>query len=198
MRQMPILETARLWIRPFELADLNAAYRLFDVELSEAGMGSDAVGTIAERAEWLQWATRNPRQLARLNQPPYGDRAIIVKNNETLIGSCGFVPALNAFEQIPELAANRSPARPGRNSTEFALFYAVSPAYQRQGYAYEAAQAMVQYAFEQLSVNRVIAETDTTNEGSIAVMRKLGMTIYHNPLPDPPWLQVVGVLENWR
>jgi hypothetical protein len=27
-------------------------------------------------------------------------------------------------------------------------------------------------------------------------MQKIGMTITHNPLPDPPWLQVVGILEN--
>jgi hypothetical protein len=28
------------------------------------------------------------------------------------------------------------------------------------------------------------------------VMRKLGMTLARNPFPDPPWLQVVGVLQN--
>jgi hypothetical protein len=28
------------------------------------------------------------------------------------------------------------------------------------------------------------------------VMRKLGMRIERNPLPEPPWLQIVGVLDN--
>jgi hypothetical protein len=28
------------------------------------------------------------------------------------------------------------------------------------------------------------------------VMRKLGMWVEKNPRPEPPWLQVVGVLEN--
>jgi hypothetical protein len=28
------------------------------------------------------------------------------------------------------------------------------------------------------------------------VMRKLGMTIAKNPLPDPPWLQIVGILDH--
>jgi hypothetical protein len=31
---------------------------------------------------------------------------------------------------------------------------------------------------------------------SQGVMRKVGMTITRNPLPEPPWLQLVGVLEN--
>jgi hypothetical protein len=29
-------------------------------------------------------------------------------------------------------------------------------------------------------------------------MRHLGMAIEHNPRPDPPWFQVVGVLHNTR
>jgi len=29
-------------------------------------------------------------------------------------------------------------------------------------------------------------------------MRKVGMRIEKNPFPDPPWLQVVGILENDR
>jgi hypothetical protein len=27
-------------------------------------------------------------------------------------------------------------------------------------------------------------------------MRKLGMRIEKNPYPEPPWLQVVGILDN--
>jgi hypothetical protein len=27
-------------------------------------------------------------------------------------------------------------------------------------------------------------------------MRRLGMRIDRNPYPDPPWFQVVGILEN--
>jgi hypothetical protein len=29
----------------------------------------------------------------------------------------------------------------------------------------------------------------------MGVMRKLGMRIERNPFPDPPWLQVVGFIE---
>ena len=71
-----------------------------------------------------------------------------------------------------------------------------SPAHQRQGYATEAAQAMCDYAFQELKLKRIIAITSYDNAASIGVMRKLGMRIGRNPFPDPPWLQVVGIREN--
>lgn len=45
----------------------------------------------------------------------------------------------------------------------------------RRGYAYEAAAAVLDYAFGPLSLNRVVSRTSKRNEGSIALMRKLGL-----------------------
>jgi [ribosomal protein S5]-alanine N-acetyltransferase len=47
-----------------------------------------------------------------------------------------------------------------------------------------------------MGLRRVVATTTYDNEASMGVMRKLGMRIERNPFPDPPWLQVVGILEN--
>lgn len=196
MLEMPILETMRLLIRPFVLEDLPAVHRLLDIELREADLRTDRMETLAERAQWLQWAVLNYVQLAKLRQPPYGDRAVVLKATGQLIGACGFVPCLNAFEQLPGFASSAGPEGPGRNSAEFGLFYAISPAHQRQGYGSEAAQALVDYAFQRLGLKRVVATTDYDNVASIGVMRKLGMRVERNPRPEPPWLQVVGVLEN--
>ena len=196
MLHMPVLETPRLLIRPFEARDLPAAHQLLDVDLDEAEMGAEKLTSLAERAEWLQWASLNPRQLALLNQPPYGDRAVLLKSSGQLIGACGLVPALNPFEQIPGFYAHRPLRQPGRCTPEVALFYAISPAHQRQGYALEAARALVNFAFEQLRLERIIAETDDDNAASLGVMRRLGMRILGNPLPQPAWLRKVGVLEN--
>ena len=41
-----------------------------------------------------------------------------------------------------------------------------------------------------------IAAATYDNAASMGVMRKLGMRIEKNPLSEPPWLQVVGILEN--
>ena len=104
MTQMPVLETARLLVRPFVLEDLQDVYRLLDVELSQADLRTDKMETLAERAQWLQWAVLNDAQLAQLHQPPYGDRAVILKSTGQLIGACGFVPCLAPFEQLPGFA----------------------------------------------------------------------------------------------
>jgi len=74
------------------------------------------------------------------------------------------------------------------------LFWAIDPEHQRHGYAAEAAQALIDFAFQQLRVKRLIATTEHDNAASIGVMRKLGMRVEKNPFPDPPWLQVVGIL----
>ena len=67
---------------------------------------------------------------------------------------------------------------------------------QGQGYATEAARALVDYAFQHLRLKRIIATTTYAKAASMGVMRKLGMHLERNPYPEPPWLQVVGVLEN--
>ena len=66
----------------------------------------------------------------------------------------------------------------------------------RHGYASEAAQALIDYAFQELRLKRIVATTSYDNIGSMGVMRKLGMRVEENLLGEPPWLQVVGVLEN--
>jgi [ribosomal protein S5]-alanine N-acetyltransferase len=195
MLQMPPLETTRLLIRPFVMEDLQDVYRLLDVELAEAHLGTDKVETLDERTEWLQWAVVNHTQLAKLYQPPYGDRAVVLKSTGKLIGACGYVPCLMPFEQLPGFGGRIEMQAEGLYSTEFGLFYAISPAHQHQGFASEAAQALIDYAFNELKLRRVIATTTYDNAASMGVMRKLGMRIERNPLPEPPWLQVVGVLE---
>jgi len=188
--KMPPLETSRLIIRPFVMDDLQAIHQILDVELEPEYSRT----SLDERAQWLQWSVLNYEALAKLYQPPYGDRAMVLKSTGQLIGACGFVPCLMPFEQLP--AFSQPSSRPGLASTEFGLYYALSPAHHRQGYATEAATVLIEYAFSELRLKRVVATTAYDNVASMGVMRKLGMTVEKNPSPDPPWLQVVGVLEN--
>jgi ribosomal-protein-alanine N-acetyltransferase len=197
MLTMPSLETARLLIRPFAHADLPAVHQLLDHDLAEAEMGNEGQQDLDIRRQWLDWTVLNYDQLARLYQPPYGDRAIVLKDEGTLIGACGYVPCLGPYGQVPALHAGNERA-PGLGRTEFGLFWAIAPAQQRRGYATEAGQALIDYAFEHLNLGRIIATTTYDNAASLAVMRRLGMTIDRNPLPTPPWLQAVGILENPR
>jgi RimJ/RimL family protein N-acetyltransferase len=188
---MPALETERLVIRPFTLDDLGDIHQVMSLAFQHHFDAGDADAR-AERQRWLQWTVLNYEALAKLNQPPYGDRAIVLKSTGQLIGSIGFVPCLTAFGQLPSL---RAEVGGGHDSTEFGLFWAVSPAHQRRGYATEAARVMIHYAFSALNLRRIIATTEYDNAGSMGVMRRVGMRIEKNPYPDPPWLQVVGILS---
>ena len=198
MLRVPPLETERLLIRPFAMDDLDAVYQLLDVDLADANIGTDGARLLADRRRWLQWAVLNYEELARLYQPPYGDRAVVLKETGRLIGACGYVPCLSPFAQLPSLRPAGDNAPPGLASTEFGLFWAIASAHRRRGYATEAARALLDHAFTRLRLARVIATTRYDNAASISVMRKLGMRIDRNPLPDPPWLQVVGILDNDR
>jgi RimJ/RimL family protein N-acetyltransferase len=187
------IETNRLVIRTFTWDDLPVIHRILDQTFGDGSKVEDSTA-LQERQSWLQWSILSQEWLPKLHQPPYGDRAIILKATGVVIGSVGYVPLLMPFEQISELRASASASR--FNTPEVGLFWVIDPRHQRQGYAAEAAQAMIVYAFKQMGLKRIIATTEYENIASQGVMRKTGMKIVHNPLPDPPWLQVVGILEN--
>ncbi len=189
MTALPSLETERLIVRPFTMDDLDAKQRL-----NQAVWGE--VTEEAQRA-YLTWAVANYQQLAMLFQPPYGDRAIELKVTGEMIGSVGIVPAWIPWGVLASTQDTESAADPAnaRCSPEMGLFYAVHPDHQRKGYAAEAARAVVDAMFKR-NLKRFIATTDFDNEASIAVMRKLGMTIERNQFSQPHWCQIVGVLEN--
>jgi hypothetical protein len=82
---MPILETTRLLVRPFRMDDLDEVHRLLDVDLREADLWAEKMDTRVDRREWLEWSVLNYAQLARLHQPPYGDRAVVLAASGQLI-----------------------------------------------------------------------------------------------------------------
>ncbi len=189
MTAMPDLATERLVVRPFAEHDLPEALTVLGV------VPSDAAGVERTR-RFLRWAELNHVVLADLHQPPYGDRAIVLRETGRVVGAVGFVPSLAPFRQLPSFGPDGA-ASPTRLLTpEIGLYWAVAPAERRRGIATEAATALVRFAFEHLRVLRLVATTEHENHASIGVMRRLGMRIERNPHADPEWLQVVGVLDN--
>jgi RimJ/RimL family protein N-acetyltransferase len=178
----------RLVIRPFVKDDLAAAHELIDNQLYPPGESLEA------RRDWLTWCSLNPGQLAALGQPPYGDRAITLRTSGALIGMVGYVPCLDAFDQLKVFRGQPD----SLHTAEVGLYWAVAPAHREQGIATEAAQALIDFGFEHLPLKRIIATTEYDNFASQAVMRKLGMELERNPYDSPPWLQIVGLLENPR
>ncbi len=187
--RMPTLETKRLVIRPFSLDDLAACHQILDLDLRFERR------SLEERQRWLEWTVMNYEELAALRQPPYGDRAIVLKHTNQLIGSCGFVPCLAPFELLPSFETSRKSGPDGAYSAEVGLFYALSSAFWGKGYATEAARALINFAFRELHLRRIVAMTEHNNTHSVRVMQNVGMQIERNLHPVPGWFQVVGVLE---
>jgi [ribosomal protein S5]-alanine N-acetyltransferase len=178
------LETNRLVIRPFTKNDLDAYARLLD------GSCGRPAGPQAYR-DRLAYYELGERVLEALRQPPYGDRAVILKENGRVVGAVGFVPSLGPFGQLPFFGR----AEGAKFTPEVGLFWAVLADYRGRGLASEAAAAMVRFAFDELTLRRVVATTEYDNAASAAVMRRIGMTVQQNPWPTPAWFQVVGILE---
>ena len=188
-----LFETQRLIVRAFRVEDASDYQRI-----KQATFGDDVdTGEVAARDDptpFVAWSRLSHEWFPKMHQPPYGDRAIVLKETGTLIGAIGYVPCLMPFDQIPEMREGSEVS--GFSTPEFGLFWMIDPAYQRHGYASEAAAAMVDYAFSRLHLKRIIATTEYDNLASQAVMRKVGMKLLRNPRPEPVWMQVVGVRYN--
>lgn len=180
---MPPLQTGRLLVRPFVLEDFEDVYRIVDCDCFGKASPDDEAAR-RRRLDWLEWNRLGYEQQARLGHPPCGDRAIALRSTGQLIGVCGLVPSFGPFRRLLDSGDG------DLNSPELGLFYAISAEHRRQGYATEAAAALLDFAFRTLRVRRVVATTGRTNEASIAVMRRLGMAIHSNE--EPGWPEVVG------
>ena len=195
---MDELQTARLRIRPFAPDDAGAAHQVLDREMQWDG---DDV-SLPQRKQVLQREIilADWHDGSRL----FGARGIFLQETHQLVGLCGFhpwlwSPAQKALFWPNLLATTASPADYGHASFELSILYGLSDRQRGQGYATEAARALIAYAFDTLQVKRVFANTTRSNVGSINVMARAGMRIAHHPThPDEEWPDgpaVVGCIE---
>ena len=182
------ITTEHLLIRPFIESDFEAIHAALNSAFGEI--------PAEERRRWLQWSILNEATLAWMYQPPYGDRAIVRRDTNEVIGSVGLVPAFGPFERLPSFKQRLATPDTTHFTPEMGMFWGIHESQRRQGFAAEAALALMNVMFQEHNLHRIIATTEYDNEGSIGVMRKIGMTIERNPESDPPWFQIVGVKFN--
>lgn len=186
---VPLLRTQRLLVRELEPSDLDACVALYaDIGWNDPALSAEQ--DRVERSAWLRWTMDGYRQFARLYQPPLGERAIADADTGAFLGLVGYVPSFEPFERLTGLGERPAAGR----SMELGLFWALSPSAQGRGYAAEAASALIGHAFRAMAADRIIATTSHDNLASIAVMRRLGMTI-ETYAGEHPGLQVVGMLK---
>ena len=190
MTALPILETARLRIRPFIPHDLDQTHQLYTA-IGWVDESQTAVEQLTVRRRYVQWNSLNHQALADLHQPPTGDRVVELKTTGEFVGACGIASLWLPMGQLPSFGRQSScPSQP-----EVGLMWAIRPAHQGQGYASEAARALIETLFAQFNLKRIIATTEHHNLASQRVMAKAGMRLERNPFPNPFWFQVIGIIE---
>ena len=145
------VETARLLLRPFTLADADAYYEVVmrDPEVQRY-LPAGAPLPYDRALPYMQYFTNH------YAQHDFGIWAVIRKDNARLIGHCG-------LEYIPD------------RDHVVEIAYALARDAWGMGFATEAAHAALRYGFETLELPRIIALFMPENKGSEHVMIKLGM-----------------------
>lgn len=160
---MKIFETERLVIREVTADDAAFVVELLNTPKFLKYIADRGVRTLDQArayiAERFVGSYRNNGfglYLVELKQPEVSMSTLPIGRVSALvpIGLCGFV---------------RRDALPGPD-----LGFAFLPEFERQGYGFESASAMMEYGRDTLGFNRVLAITSRDNEGSDRLLIKLG------------------------
>ena len=146
---MAVLETQRLILRPFTLADVDALAALYaDPDVMRFFEGTRSWETTRQRVEEIieQYARTGVDFLAT-----------IYKENGAFIGRCGLL--WQVIDGVQEVEVAYMLARP----------------YWGQGLGTEAAQALKEHGFRDFGFRRLISIIDPGNIASIRVAQKNGM-----------------------
>ena len=160
-------------IRPLRLEDADALARLYgDPDVRR--YFPDGTLTTDETKEELEW-------FIDVYDRRYGLGLWATLERETgeFIGRCGLIPwrALPPYNaQLVLTYADETPDVDAMYEVELA--YLLAKEYWGRGLATEAAQAIVAYAVEHLTLSRLICLIDPDNVASMRVAAKIGMSAY--------------------
>jgi RimJ/RimL family protein N-acetyltransferase len=143
------LETPRLLLREFVPADADALQSL----LGDA-VTMQYYPAPFPRTEIEDWVRRN---LIRYRNYGFGIWAMLLKGSDEVIGDCGCY--------VRDIEGN----------SELELAWHVRRDLWSKGYATEAAQHCIKYAFERLGAERIVAMVRPENKSSCRVAEKSGM-----------------------
>jgi ribosomal-protein-alanine N-acetyltransferase len=146
---MNILQTNRLFIRQFTLADAPFILELMNSPGWLQYVGTPVINTLTDARSYL---TNGP--IKAYNTYDFRLYLVELKANATPIGMCGLIK---------------------RDSLDYMdIGYALLPQYEGQGYAYEMVSAAIQFAFNSLHRLQLAAITHPGNLRSLQLLKKLG------------------------
>lgn len=150
MRKLPTIQLARLTLRPFNLDDTKVVQKLAaDRYIAETTL---YIPHPYEDGMAEQWIGTHQEHF---NEGRSLELAIVHKEEHYLIGAIAM--AVHRKFDHGELA------------------YWIGKEYKNHGYCTEAATGIVEYAFEEMNLNRIFARHFGNNPASGRVMEKIGM-----------------------
>ena len=147
---MNLLETERLNLRHITEADAPFILRLLNESSFLRYIGDKGVRNLDHAREYI---LNGP--VASYKQHGFGLYLIESKTDHTPIGMCGLLKR----ETLPDVD----------------IGFALVPESWRQGYALEAASAVMVYAKDVLKLPRIVAITNKDNDASGKLLEKLGL-----------------------
>lgn len=151
MNKEPILETERLILRPITLDDAEACFSWGSDERVARFMCYPTAKDISETIAWIKTTFVDEEEW---------NWAFVLKSENRVIGTGGIGP--NKFMD-------------GYWGIGYNLHYD----YWHKGYCTEAMRAIVDYAHNELGVNKICSDHAVDNPRSGKVMEKLGLKFHH-------------------
>jgi RimJ/RimL family protein N-acetyltransferase len=175
----PPFETERLLVRLFTPDDLDDVYRevYSDPEVCHFFCGKTR--TREETADWLAF------RITEWKYSEFGRLAVVLKDTHEFLGHVGLETYVNSWFRMPDVP-------PPCNGLEVELSFAFGKRYWGKGYAYEACQPMLRYAFDTLKLPRLVGGAARENEYSWKLQDRLGYT----RIERTDWPGYVTVLQN--
>jgi RimJ/RimL family protein N-acetyltransferase len=147
---MTLLSTERLFLRKFNLNDADFLIKLMNDKDWIRNIGDRGVHSIRDAEEYIR-----TRFLKSYDENGFGFYVIALKDSGQLIGTAGLVN------------------REGLEHVD--IGYGMLPEYRGKGYAFEATKAVYDYGYSELGLNKIIAIVNPDNQGSINLLKKLGL-----------------------
>ena len=143
------IETDRLIIRKYTINDAPFIYKLMNSESWLKNIGDRNINSIEDAEAYLQ-----KNYLSIYEKEGFGPYSVSLKDG-TPIGSAGLYKRENLDK--PDIG------------------FAFLSEFMNKGYAFEAANAVMRYASEELGIKKIVGFTLPHNTASIKLLKKLGL-----------------------
>lgn len=147
---MEILSTERLIISKFTLSEASFIRELMNDKDWIKNIGDRGVRTLEDAENYIK-----NKFFASYDKYGFGFYVIILKTTQERIGTVGLID------------------REGIEGVE--IGYGMLPAFRGKGYAFEAAEAILNHARNTLRIDRIVAIVNPNNQDSIHLLEKLGL-----------------------